>query len=656
MKSLNPFVLRAGGPAFMPYSTDLQAGPLSLSIVQGEVRCIRLGEVEILRRIYLALRGPDWRTIPSVLSDLKVEAGVASFKVSYVLGHRQDEFDFSWTVSVEGDRDGRISFLAKGRSASSFAANRVGLCVLHPVRECAGRPVRWSGPDGTQREGRFPDIISPQEPFKEIQGFSHQLESGAWVELSYQGDVFEMEDQRNWTDGSFKTYCPPADRPKPVEIGQGWETVQGVTLEILSAEGVVAASRGVVPEPVVLRLGEGGEKPLPSLGMGLASHGRPAGSKDAARLRSLKPSHLRADFFLDDPELPASLANAAAQAALLDVPLEAALVVGEDVDASLAAFVGAWRGTGCKAVRWLIFHGASDSTPIPVLEAAIRHLRGFDPGAEFALGSKSDFVLLNRGRPAAGDLPPAARLAFAMCPQVHAFDSRNLVESLEGQEWALRTARALWPGKPPAVSTISLKRSPFAASLKQGGIAPDGAWLNQADPRQVSLLAAAWTLASIKRLAEQGAASATFYQTTGPLGLMAGETTAPEERDFPGVDYKLAPDWVFPLFHVFADLADFKGGRTSELIASHPLRCDGLALRSGSRRAILLASLEGATFKARIEGLSGPVHLRRMNDRTVRLAVEDAEAFRTVAGESVDAPGGALELDLAPYEYIRIDL
>ena len=29
------------------------------------------------------------------------------------------------------------------------------------------------------------------------------------------GDVFEMEDQRNWTDASFKTYCTPLRQPFP---------------------------------------------------------------------------------------------------------------------------------------------------------------------------------------------------------------------------------------------------------------------------------------------------------------------------------------------------------------------------------------------------------------------------------------------------------
>ena len=693
--SLSPILLRAGGPAFLPHSTVLRAGPLTMRLEHGEVRRILLGEAEILRRIYLAVRGSDWRTIPSVVQDLQIVAGEDSFRAAYSLVHKQDEFDFTWRVEITGDSRGRVSFRAAGRSASAFRTNRVGLCLLHPPRECAGRPVRVVAPDGTEREGRFPETISPHEPFKDIRAFSHQLADGTWADLRFEGEVFEMEDQRNWTDGSFKTYCPPAALPKPRSIEPGWTFDHGVTLEIrppaptaeapakAAATAGAATSAAAVPSGgtaarVRLTLGDGTGMRLPSLGFSLPSHGRLPGPADARRLRALSPAHLRANFRLEDPDLGATIANARAGAEALGAPLEAALIVGDDVDGSLRSFAALWKAAGGPVSRWLVFHRASDSTPEPVLAAAVGHLRGIGAGAAgsgavepgtaqagaavagqaaFALGSKNDFVLLNRGRPALEAEPGAsAQLVFAMCPQVHAFDNRNLVESLDGQAWTLRSARALWPGHGLAVSTVSLKRSPFAASLKLSGPPPAGAWLKQADPRQLSLFAAGWTLGSIKRLAEHGAASGTYFETAGPLGLLAGESLAAEERDFPGVDFKLDPAWVFPVYHLFADLADFRGAEVTALSASHPSRCDGLALRAGARRMILLANLEGSPCPVRIEGLDGSARIRRMDEKSARLAVEDAEGYRGKEPEALPALDGAAELVLGPCEWARIDL
>lgn len=655
---LSPLVLRTGGPSFLPHSTALKAGPLSLLLEQGEIRRVRLGETEILRRIYLAVRGSDWRTIPPAIANLKVEAGADAFKATYALAHKQDEFDFAWSVEIEGDAQGHLRFRALGKSASAFLTNRVGMCLLHPPRECAGRPARWTGPDGRAQDGHFPDLISPHEPFQEIQAFSHQLEDGTWVDLAYEGEVFEMEDQRNWTDGSFKTYCPPARRPKPRSIAPGFEFDHAVTLTLRrpSGPGTVAVP-GPRPaeEPVRIALGAGTRRVLPALGHGLPSHGREPGPRDTERLRALGPSHLRANFQLDQPGLAGAMASAAAQADLLGAPLEAALVIGEDVEASLAALRAAWPARK-PAGRWLVFHRKSDSTPESVFAAAVAALREMGAAGEAALGSKNDFVLLNRGRPVL-DREPAesARLVYSMCPQVHAFDNRNLVESLEGQEWTLRTARGLFPRNAPVISTVSIKRTPFAASLKLSGPAPAGAWLMQADARQLSLFGAGWTLASLKRLAGHGAVAATYYETTGPLGLLAGESLSPEERNFPGVDFRLEPGWVFPLYHVFADLAEGKGGELLAAGSSQPLRCDALALRQGGRGMALAANLEEKPCTVRVEGLPSEARLRLMDEKSAVRAVEDAEGYREAEQAVLAVQGGAATLELPPFAWARID-
>mgnify|MGYP006195238293 CR=1 FL=1 len=43
------------------------------------------------------------------------------------------------------------------------------------------------------------------------------------------GDVFEMEDQRNWTDASYKTYVRPLALPWPYTLEAGTELEQAVT-------------------------------------------------------------------------------------------------------------------------------------------------------------------------------------------------------------------------------------------------------------------------------------------------------------------------------------------------------------------------------------------------------------------------------------------
>ena len=68
---------------------------------------------------------------------------------------------------------------------------------------------------------------------------------------------------------------------------------------------------------------------------------------------------------------------------------------------------------------------------------------------------------------------------------------------------------------------------------------------NTVDPRQMSLFGTAWTLASLKTIAESGAASATLYETVGWLGVIEHDEGSPAPEQFRSI-----AGGVFPLYHV----------------------------------------------------------------------------------------------------------
>jgi len=389
-----------------------------------------------------------------------------------------------------------------------------------------------------------------------------------------------------------------------------------------------------------------------------------------ARLKALAPGHLRANFRLSHPGYLDGLHRAVAEAGALGLPLEAALIVPEgerEADSALGGFSRAWKESGGVAVRWLVFSETRDATSSSILDAARRHLpqapseaeAGFAIGSDSGLtiGSKSDFVLLNRNRP---ESPADVGIAYAMTPQVHLSDNRTLVESLEGQEWTLRTAAALWPNQKISVTPITIKRSPLVPALKRQDVAlPIDHWKSQVDTRQFSLFGAGWTLGSLKRLALHGPVAgltATYYETTGLLGLLAGETADAEGLTVPGSDLRMDAGWVYPLYHVFADFAEFRGGTASDVASQAPLRFDAVQLRLGGRRIILLANLEEKAGRLCLDGVEKIKGLRRLNEKNAMLAMQEPEAFRAQPLESVPHVGGSVELDLFPFELIRIDL
>src|SRR4051812_6879113 len=87
-------VLYYGTDAPPPEQIALRAGPLSLIYEAGDLRYIRLGRHEIVRRVYVALRDRNWGTVRPVLSNVRIEQADGAFQISYTVEHRQNEIDF----------------------------------------------------------------------------------------------------------------------------------------------------------------------------------------------------------------------------------------------------------------------------------------------------------------------------------------------------------------------------------------------------------------------------------------------------------------------------------------------------------------------------------------------------------------------------------
>jgi len=89
----------------------------------------------------------------------------------------------------------------EGQAVTSFMKNRIGLWRAPPA-SLAGMPCTVTRAGGNQIVSSFPDDITPDQPplpFTDMAGISY-MAGDVQVMIHFDGDVFEMEDQRNWTD------------------------------------------------------------------------------------------------------------------------------------------------------------------------------------------------------------------------------------------------------------------------------------------------------------------------------------------------------------------------------------------------------------------------------------------------------------------------
>ncbi|HZY43804.1 MAG TPA: hypothetical protein VFF70_03565 [Anaerolineae bacterium] len=649
-------VLYYGKNEPLPERLALRAGPLSLVYEEGDLRYIQLGEREVLRRVYAAVRDRNWGTILPKFSNVQLDIQSDSFRIAYDVENKQGDIDFVWHGSIMGDTQGTIAFTLDGVARSTFMKNRIGFCVLHPAA-CAAAACVVEHVDGTIERSKLPVFLVPDQPvlpFAEMRAMTHEVLPGVWAEVRFSGDIFEMEDQRNWTDASYKTLCTPLRLPYPVEIKAGTKVTQSITLRLKDERPVTGdrLSVSVGTSPLTFSLQpDVPAVPLPQIGLGVASHDQPLSERELTRLQALQLHHLRVDLPLSDPACEATLRRASTEASALGIPLEAALFVSKNGEAELRQFLPIIEQVRPTVGLWMIYPTKeiySGGTPFAeVVTLARKYLENYDLKARWATGTNTDLIWLLRTPP---PLELIDAVTFAITPQVHAFDNASVVETLEAQAAAALSARQLAGTRPVIVSpvTFKMRHNPYATGAVPP--TPAGQLPTQVDVRQMSLLGAGWTVGSLKYLAESGVSRITYYETTGWRGVMELEGGSP----LPNI-FRSLPGSVFPLYHVLTDVGEFAGGEVIASRSSDTQRVDGLSVRKADRVCAIVANMCDEPCQVAVQHLGNQVRVRYLDETNVIEAMQAPENFRAQSGEWLPTISGVGEIELLPYAVARID-
>jgi len=608
----------------------------------GDLRYVAVGGQEVIRRIYVGVRDEQWHTITPRYTLFDVTETEDGFVVWFTAEHVEDDVDFVCEGSLVGTGDGTIVCTMDGTARATFRRNRIGWCLLQPV-DLAGTAVTATTTAGIVL-GAFPDMIAPNQPFIDLLALEYATADGGRVSIRFEGDLFEMEDQRNWTDASYKTYSTPARLPIPVTIERGTRIRQTVTIAIRS--GSAESPDGTAPRLPAVRVGGEAVATLPPIGLGAASHGEPLSATERAALAVLGPAHLRLSLDAELDGWRVRLDGVAADAAALGAGLELEIVAG-DAGEGLDVLLPALLTVPVSVVRVLIFPRTAGIDTEVILRRARDLADRIGLIAPLGGGSRTNFTDLNRA-------PPPHELldvvGYAMNPQVHAFDNASMVESLAGQAATVRSARALVGDRPLAVGPITLRPRSVPKATTTGATTWTGGLPRSVDARQMSLFAAAWTVGSVRRLAEAGAASLTYFETTGWRGVM-------ERGDHPlrVASFVSWPGMRFPVYHVFADLAPFAGADVLAVDVGDGLAVEAIALRRGDQVRVLVASVvnEPMTVVLDVPPLVD-LRMRSLDERTFLLAATDRDAF-VATTMPIPVPIGLMTLDLLPFAVVCLD-
>jgi D-apionolactonase len=621
----------------------LQAGPLSAEFDAGNLRHIRYHGREMIRAISFIVRDKNWGTYAPQISQLEVQEMPGSFRVSY---EALIEGEFRYSAVIIGEADGSLSFSGTGNAISDFLTNRTGFVILHPIDGVAGAACTVEHVDGRSEETRFPLLIDPVQPMRDLRAITHEFSPGLKVTCRMQGDTFEMEDQRNWTDASYKTYVRPLALPWPYTIAKGAAIDQRVTLSVSGSvpniESKERRSSLVIGKPI-------SGSSMPPLGIGL--HPKDAGTikENVAVIKEAAPAHIVCHY---DPRLGHSHKDLKRMA-------EAGKEIGaelwlEFVIPSVENFEEEIREAGRGAAELgnpfstVMVSPAPDLKctlpgspwpPCPPLEACYQAARKAFPGARIGGGMFSFFTELNRKKP---PLDLLDLVTFTTVAIFHAGDDRSAMEGLESLPYLAKTVQSFIHDKPYHVgpSAIGLRMNPYGEApmpnprnIRQA--------MNGMDPRQRGLFGAAWSVGFVARFVKGGASALTLGGGTGEFGI----AYAKQDYAQPWFDEN---GGIYPVYHAIKGLSKLRGQPLLDLEISTPDELQAIATRRDGSVELWVTNLTDQTKSVELTPkLTGKVSILSATD--FERAAKDLSVM-----ESLEREFSSEQLGLPPYAVARV--
>ena len=629
----------------------LRAGALSVEFDNGQLRYVRHGDSEGMRAVAFIVRDEVWGTYTPEITGLEIDEGPKGFRIRYE--GRCADGAVAYHADISGS-ERELVFAAHVSVARDFRTNRTGFVILHPLEGCAGCAVDVEHVDGRRERAAFPGRISAYQPFFSVRALRHEFAPGSFVTTRLEGDTFEMEDQRNWSDASFKTYVRPIGLPWPYALKGGEQFDQRVVLAIEGRPAASAVARASTVGEVVITIG-GSAGRMPQIGVEIPAREAAPSRDTLALLQALGPRLIVGELLRQQGHGRAEIAayRDIAAACKAELTLEASLAGKTEPQQEARALAEECVAAGAKIDALTLWSapdlkGVLPGSPWPVqppLEAIRWAALMAFPQARIGGGAHGFFTELNRRRPLVHFLD---YVSFTTTPIVHAADDRSVMETLETLPFIIDSATAIAAGKPWRVgpSGIGCRDNPYGAGPTPN---PHNGRVCMADmdPRQRGLFGAAWTVGYLAAFASSAAEAIILGAATGPRGAIHRRL----DQTLPWFD-EGGDRRVYPLFHVIAAAASASGAEVLAAKSSSPRRVTVLGWRDGTGRRLLVANLTPEAQRAQLSGIAtGRAQYHVLDASQFAAATAGPEWAKRSA-----APLGSDRLELSPYAVAFVTL
>jgi hypothetical protein len=480
---------------FWPDTQRVEHAGFTVDIARAAIRNVTYQGVQIIDLLYTAIRPWDWSTLdPDEHSEVVQIVGENC--VVTITDLFASSMQGKTVLTLQPNGKFTVDYQLTG--LGKFEINRWGVCFCLHTGDWMGSKVNASGNSYTLLKE-----ISPQRVIEGVtQGLfpaSNDMQfiapDGRSLKVISTGKILEAEDQRNWTDNTYKIYSGSLAEPRPFTIEKDVTWEQQIEFEVAVPTGSIIDGAKIVARDI---------PSLPRIGLQFNTESLlPIDDLEKA-LFILDIDHIR----INEESLTAQKIATVNKSGLT---LETALLSSHQ-GADLAREVEHLSARVPAGSRLLIHREGRE-----IVQA--EDLPKNNSLNSYISGSDAYLVDLHRNKYNFGD-----SVSYSMVPTVHSADLETTFKTLYTQRESIEFAKKFVA---PQVSispiTFSTRGNPETGHLRDNRI-------NFAQPEMAlqikNLSSAAWTLGSIFALASAGAYSGTWHELFGDYGVIFSEGSA----------------------------------------------------------------------------------------------------------------------------------
>ncbi|MDC3075196.1 hypothetical protein OA258_02030 [Pelagibacteraceae bacterium] len=405
-----------------------------------------------------------------------------------------------------------ITLSSEGEFLTEFWTNRIGFNLLIPLQNHVGSNIIVSKETGVKEEKKFPVFITPDQPILKFKKLAYTLGDSLLVNINFEGILFEMEDQRNWGDASYKIYSGSLLDPFPYLEKEGSNFSQTVKIDLVNKKQRSFPSKNIV------NIDNSISYKFPKIGIKIDSPILP----DDNLINNFDYYYYLIDFTKDFTNVTLRSQNKVFLVALVDHINDPAKELTKIYNFITENTINLDKILICPKIYLNSFQPAGEWPKAPELNEYYKIAKKMFSHSQIVTGMVTNFTELNRKRPKVFyDL-----VSFSFTPIVHDSSDFGVLNTPETIPYIFKTLKKFSNSCDVHIGPISIGMhfNPYGESLvnNKKKIRLEMA---DSDPRHDELFSLTWTLAIFIQSINKESKYFTFNSIYGHHGILNKDNT-----------------------------------------------------------------------------------------------------------------------------------